>query len=386
MIGRFPLTTADAPGGDDPLLGIAAGLDLVLLSADEVLVQFGARSTPSELLRDADLTGVLGRVIGRLQEGPASRGALLAHLAPPEREEAAALIDDLLARGYVSDVRRSPVEQYLGYTYTGDTALADRRVGVLGVGPIGARLALGLLQHGIGRLHLLDDRPADRIWRSLLPIPASEPDQPPDARVDALWRDRLCAAGYGEVEALAGGRDVAGVETAVAAAELVVVASEQPDLRFAHLVNRVCLRERTPWLLATIDGNRGVIGPLFLPPHTACYNDFRTLADAATPSPEMAARHRRQVLRRGAGSFFPGLPAYADLTASYAALAVVQYLLRGGCFALGRALTIDFDRMLIDVEDVLKLPRCPVCGRENAAAQPPFSGEVATRWATMAPP
>jgi len=32
--------------------------------------------------------------------------------------------------------------------------------------------------------------------------------------------------------------------------------------------------------------------------------------------------------------------------------------------------TVEFERMIIDVEDVLKLPRCPGCGLQRTAYQP----------------
>jgi bacteriocin biosynthesis cyclodehydratase domain-containing protein len=188
------------------------------------------------------------------------------------------------------------------------------------------------------------------------------------------------------VESLDAQLDAAGVETAVARSDVTVLALEQPDLRLAHLVNRFCIRNRKPWLLTTIDGNFGLVGPLFLPVHTACYNDYRTLADAATSnpgSPGMTRKYHQYILKRGAASFFPGLPAYAEIVAGYASLAILHFLLRNSCFALGRVLTINFDRMLIDVEDVLKLPRCPVCGGERSASQPPFSAEIVTRSSTI---
>jgi len=187
------------------------------------------------------------------------------------------------------------------------------------------------------------------------------------------------------VESIDAQLDAAGVETAVARSDVTVLALEQPDLRLAHLVNRFCIRNRKPWLLAIIDGNFGRVGPLFIPVHTACYNDYRTL-DAATTNPanpEMARKYRQHILKRGAVSFFPGLPAYAEIVAGYSSLALVHFLLRNSSFALGRVLTIDFDRMLIDVEDVLKLPRCPVCGGERSAYQPPFSAEIVTRSSTI---
>lgn len=359
----------------DTILEIAEGLDLVLISNDEVLVQFGTRSYPSELLRDTDLKGILGKIVGRLLQGPAKVIELLSDLRKEDLAEAHTLIDDLLQRGILTDIHRSPVEQYLRYTFSDESTLADRNISLIGVGPMGARLAHSLLQHGIGRISLLDDRRADHLWYTFLPL-GPEDICDTSTRTDVALRDRLLAAGYINVESLDVQLDTAGVETAIARSDFIVVAFEQPHLRLAHLVNRYCIRERKPWMLVTIDGNFGLIGPLFLPIHTACYNDYRVLTHAAIPSPQMAHKYRQHILRRSMSLFFPGLPAYAEIVAGYASLAIVHFLLRDTSFALGRVLMIDFDRMLIDVEDVLKLPRCPVCSTGKSAYQPPFSADI----------
>jgi bacteriocin biosynthesis cyclodehydratase domain-containing protein len=368
----------------NPLLGIAEGLDVILISGNEILVQFGTRSYPSELLRDNDLTGILGRVIGPLLQTPRNVSDMLSELEAKDQAEARVLIDDLMKRGILTDIRKGPVQQYLDYTFTDRSELTECSVSLLGTGPIGVRLAHSLLQHGIGELTLLDDRKADDLWYKFLPL------GPKDDRSDGIpthmvLRNQLIARGYTGVGSLDTQLDPAGIETAVARSNFVVLALEQPNLRLAHLVNRFCIRDRKPWLLVSIDGNFGHVGPLFLPVHTACYNDYTTLRHAANPSPEMARRYRQHVLQREVTSFFPGLPSYAEIVAGFASLATVHFLLRESSFALGRVLTIDFDGMLIDVEDVLRLPRCPVCGREKSAYQPPFSGEIVTRSSTMNP-
>jgi bacteriocin biosynthesis cyclodehydratase domain-containing protein len=358
------------------IVGIAEGLDVVRISANEVLVQFGSRSYPSELLRDTDLTGVLGEVFARLEEGPISIEELVAGYGAEDRVSSLALIDDLLERGILSDADASPVEQYLRYTFTGTTALAERTVSVIGAGPIGARVAQGLLQHGVGRLTLLDDRTADELWYRMQPLEMAGALSRGPANV--VLKDRLRAAGHVGVEALDEPLDTTGVETAVARSDFSVLALEQPDLHLAHLVNRFCIRDRRPWLLIVIDGNLGIVGPLFLPVETACYSDYRTLVEAGMRSPEMARKHRQHILRRHRVSFFPGLPSYAEIVAGYGTLAAVHFLVRQTSFLLGRVITIDFDRMVLDVEDVLKLPRCPVCGTDKKAYQPAFSPEIVT--------
>lgn len=347
------------------VLGVAEGLDLVLISDDELLIQFGLRSRPSELIRDEDLSGILGRMIGRILREPATVKELLAQVRPEREDEARVVLNDLVERGILTDPQSNPVEQYLRYTFTGDTPAAAARVAMIGAGPLGIRIAQNLIHHGVTQITILDDRPIDPSWRAFNPLRFCR--EPENTRADLAVCDALGPGARPAETRL----DTAGIEQLVSDADFVVLALEQPDLRTAHLLNRFAIRERRPWLSATVDGNLGLVGPLFLPVETACYNDYRTLAFAGTPNRGMARKYREHLLEhRGPGSFFAGLPSYAEIVAGHASLAAVHFLLRGTCFALGRVMVIDFDRMQIDVEDVFKLPRCPVCGTEKAAYRP----------------
>jgi bacteriocin biosynthesis cyclodehydratase domain-containing protein len=300
---------------------VAAGLDLVLISDNELLIQFGLRSRPSELLRDHDVSGLLGRVIGRVLRGPATVRELLDANASRNEDDVRSLLSDLVDRGILADLRTSPVEQYLRYTFDGEPCFPNANVGVMGTGKLGTRIAQCLTDHGIARVTPLD---------------------------------------------------LEEIEQSVMASDFVILALDQPDLGTCHMVNRYAIRERKPWLHSTIDGNFGMIGPLFVPDETACYNDFRALAFAATPNRVMARKHREYVAARGTHIPFAGPPAHTEITAGHSSLAAVHFLLRGTCFAVGRVMIVDFDRMQIDTEDVLKLPRCPVCGTQKSDYRPSF--------------
>jgi len=363
---------------------VAEGLDLVFISDNELLIQFGTRSRPSELLRDRDLTGILRKTVGRLLRSPQTLEDLLAVLDAEQRPEARKLLEDLFARGVVTDVETTPVEQYLRYTFTGECSLRDRSVTIIGAGPIGARIAQNLLLHGVTRIAFLDDRKTDEIWSSLVPFAHTVVGASPRASSEAL-RDALLAASHPDVQSVSGQLDAEGVEAAVLKSDFSILALEQPNVRLSHFVNRFCIRHRKPWMIAAVDGNFGLVGPLFIPVHTACYNDYQVLADAATASQAMVRKHRQYLDRRPAASFFPGLPAYADIVSSWASLAVVNFLLRNTSFVLGRVTVIDFDSMAIETEDVLKMPRCPVCSREKPAYRPPFGSDLLIERQKMEP-
>jgi len=362
--------------GQPGALTVAEGLEVVILNENEVLVQRGTRSTPSELLRDSELRGFLGPVMARLSEAPRTVDELAAGVPPEDVGEVRELLGGLRESGFVVPAGTELLDGYLSYAFEGARPLADRSVALLGAGPLGARIAAGLLQHGVGRVTLLDDRPADAVWRRFVPFAGTgDPDGRPAC---ALLAERLQALGHGPARVQAGAptTDTAALERAIGEADLAVVAFERPQLRLTQRVNRVCVRDERPWLLAGIDGNVALAGPLFVPPHTACYNCFRTLADASAPNAEMAERYRRHLAAGRSASFFPGLPAHADLAAGYATLAAAHYLARGTAFLVGRALFLDFGDMSMDLEDVLVLPRCPVCARTRPAYEPAFAPRV----------
>ena len=134
------------------LVSIAEGLDVILIDDNEALVQFGTRSRPSELIRDSDLKCILGKIIRPLLNDSKKLGALLSGLHEEERAEARKLIADLIESGILTDSTYSPIQQYLNYTFSGDSELA---------GPVlRARR---------------DPRRAGAVYRAVLIVPASYP-------------------------------------------------------------------------------------------------------------------------------------------------------------------------------------------------------------------
>lgn len=353
----------------DTVLCPAEGLSFVLVSENELLVQFGTRSRPSELFRDGDVTGVIGKVFGELLRGPSPVGRLVGSVAESQRADASKLLELLVGQGLVSDVAHDPVQQYLHYTFEGDCAVSGRRVAIVGAGPIGALLAHNLLELGVSGMSLTDSRLTDRQWHRSIPSAASRAREGEPAQ--AVLADSLRQAGYPNAQWLPWA-DGAAVEQAAAECDLLILAVEQPDIHLAHAINRACVRARRPWLMVMIDGNLGLVGPQFQPPDTACYNDFQALARAAAPGGGMARTHRRHLLDNRPTAFLTGLPGYAQIMAGHASVAAAHFLVRGTSHLLGRVMVVDFDGMRIDVEDVLKLPRCPVCAERRAPYRPPF--------------
>src|SRR5262245_49451032 len=90
----------------DTVLCPSEGLDFVLVSDNELLVQFGTRSRPSELFRDNDLSGMIGSIVSELLVGPAPVGRLLACVGEGERADALKWLESLVEQGLISDIAR----------------------------------------------------------------------------------------------------------------------------------------------------------------------------------------------------------------------------------------------------------------------------------------
>src|SRR5690606_10228285 len=223
--------------------------------------------------------------------GSSTATALLRAVAPEHRTDAREALQRMMEAGVVVRAGADPLAAYLGYA-CGGRALADQSAALVGAGPLGARIAISLTQHGIGTLTLVDPRRPDDISTRFTPLPsgASAAGTAAEALGAALASSRrettvrIGGCGFEDVDVL---REI------VSGHDIVIVAFERPQLHLTHLINRLCLVEQKPWLLARIDGAVGSAGPLFVPPDTACYNCYQALLDTSVPSAAMAQHYRR---------------------------------------------------------------------------------------------
>jgi bacteriocin biosynthesis cyclodehydratase domain-containing protein len=365
---------------DDLRLQVSDGLDMILLSPDEVLIQFGVRSEPSEVIRDPGSSGAIGHVVTRLARGPASGKDLVSGLPRDCRQFARQVIELLTTKGYLAVEGTSPTEQYLRYSESRTTSLSEHHVAVIGCGPVGCRVALALLESGVGKITMVDDRRPDRHWTRMFRAAFPSADAlPTDRPVSEIFSSALPADRSSRVRFVPGLFETDVLRRSTADADLVVLALECPSLTLSHRLNRICLERELPWISLTLDGNFGVVGPIFVPPRTACFNCFTALSQAPAGNREMTQKYRRYQESKKAGSFFVGLPSYADILAGHGGHAILRFLLSGSGYLVGRAFVVSFDQLALDLEDIMRLPRCPACGVFDAGHRAAFPAEVVAK-------
>lgn len=157
--------------------------------------------------------------------------------------------------------------------------------------------------------------------------------------------------------------DGADVDATVAESEYVVLALDAERPRLAARVNAVAHEASTPWTLVQRRGFDGLVGPTVFPGETSCYEclERRIAANLSDTKEYVAYRNQFADDESFAGV---GLPAYGRMLAGYATIDVLHLLAYGQAFTAGRTITVNFLDLSTEVNDVLKLPRCSVCGAD----------------------
>jgi bacteriocin biosynthesis cyclodehydratase domain-containing protein len=220
--------------------------------------------------------------------------------------------------------------------------LADASVDILQSGPLGLAVARHLARAGVGRLTLIDDDPA-RL-------------------------DEHVAASRDAVDGVVEGRRL--VRSAIdelvrgSSSGLLIAALESFDPQLLEAVNDAALAARRPWLLVQQRGAaEGLVGPLFVPGHTACYMcmEGRLRANTALVAEYDALREYLR-LQCASGRPWGGLAPHGEILAGIAAAEVVKHITGFAPPRLaGRFCSVNWFTWSTELHDVLRVPRCPFC-------------------------
>src|SRR4029077_20160754 len=138
--------------------------------------------------------------------------------------------------------------------------------------------------------------------------------------------------------------------------------TDWPTAELDHF-NAWSIRRRQSWLLAGAWNRRVLVGPIFLPGHTACHACYRRRLDSHRQ--HRAAYEAFDQWQRGQTlppDETPVLPAIVELAAAWTSLEVVSHVLEvRPCRIRGRVLVYFPDEARLDVEAVLRIPWCPAC-------------------------
>jgi len=247
--------------------------------------------------------------------------------------------------------------------------LASAEVAILGLGGAGATTALGLAAAGVGRIVCVDAEPLAP--PDLYFSPFFSADLLGRKRADAFRAHVSQSAPQVEVAPLT---DTVGSEEelwqAIEKAHFVISCLDAGMVNLAYKLNRLCLRQRKPWLCVTMEGAEVSVGPVFSPPDGPCFMCCRMRAIACAANPEAGFLVERHLDRAKAdrSSSRESLVFGAGIAANIAGLETVKLLTGAADLTLvGRMLTVGLQDLRVQKHTVLKKPSCPACSASGAA-------------------
>ncbi|MEJ3748452.1 TOMM precursor leader peptide-binding protein [Actinomycetes bacterium KLBMP 9797] len=322
-----------------------------------MLVKHSSRSAFSEIVHDESGRRLLGDLLGHLRT-PLSRDDLFAAVAATSAgracgDELGALLDGVLTylvdRAIVVDAATDPTTAYLDLLGDGGQRRLDR-VGVVGAGPLGRRIAAALAALNPSAMRILDGRAVTSVdARRLATTGAGD------------TAARVLAAELGVDTAPGDLTDPAALRGLFADSDLVVLALDEFSPALLHTANEVAVEAVTTWFSVFTDGSEGVVGPLYVPGETCCYQEYAIQQESAMLLKGDFLLYKEARDAAGITGFGATLPCHLDLVAGLAATAVLQHLLRGRSVLAGRAVHVEFESLTLDYHNVMRLPRCVAC-------------------------
>jgi len=340
-------------------------LRVVRISKNEVMVKHGSRSPFTKTWSDRARTGMVGRILQHYDSGPTCLDVLIeaGSLAEEERTEASSFVEDLIDEGVLIRPEQDVINAYLGAIHGIESDLTNKRVGLLGSGQLGSRIARQLVQMGLNKLFILDDSVVTNVATTSRFVDLPVAGMKEGASMAAILAEQLKPhdleiLSYQSPESISD----EDIEQLFEESDFVIAAFDELLTARLHVVNRVALEAEKPWASIYVDGSEGVVGPIYVPGDTACYNEFEQQAFAVSGFlKKEVLTYYDHLAGKTAASVGVSLPPFIDIVSGQLTSGVLAYLASGRSFLVGRAIRNDFERMAVDYEDIHRIPRCPAC-------------------------
>lgn len=339
-------------------------LRVIKVTENEILVKHSARSFFSKNWTDKGRTGLLGRVINHMNSQTNLQDLREKEIVKyEEQEDALQLIEQLIEEKILVEADHDLVDVYYRVIQDAETPLADKRIGVIGCGQSGSRIARQLVQSGIKHLLLADDakiKNINTVHRFLGIEPRYIQEQAPiaDCLAESFQHyDLKCISTITEDSF-----SKENIAKVFEECDFVVAALDEYMQSILHSVNEQALEADKPWAMTIFDGSEGVAGPIFVPGETGCFNEFdiQGIAAAGTLKRDVITYYDA-VSAMGQPDLGIAPPPYVDVVSGQFTAGLLTYLTTGRSYLVSRAIRTDFERMSVDYEDIKRIPRCPAC-------------------------
>ncbi len=338
-------------------------LRVIFTSDDEVLIKHSARSPYSRIIRDEGRTKLLGKVIRGIK-GSLNKDDFIAQLGNGQSaEDAGDLVDYLLEEKVLVPAERDTVVTYMDTIWGGKRSLQDVTIGIIGVGYLGSRIANEMTKFGVGKIIGCDDRQIQNPQVESKYFRLNGTTLKTGLSYTNFLAEEMRSHDYDNFE----GRDISlldkqELKSVFDQSDFVVAALEVFSSKTLHCLNEVALEANKPWISVTMDGSEAYLGPIYIPNVTCCYSEVEIQYTASSIGvKEEYLTYRETLDYYHLNDMHLVLPPFLETAASMSVLGCIQYLLNGESHLVGRCIRYDFERLSVDYEEIMKLPRCPAC-------------------------
>lgn len=312
----------------------------VQVDEDTIHIRAGPWSGPIVTIRDVDEDSEVTKLI-ELLDGQTHIEDLFDSFEPDQQGEIAKILEGLYQKDILHDRDehaddKSWPHMSLKYTFSDRNRdrLESKEPLVIDCSGLGKQVAEDLLEMGVGGIRYLEPRDTDIDTRLL----------ESDDRFVKLDTD---------------------VETAISEANFAVYTADEAHPSLLDDVNRAAHEHDTPWLPAQIQGFDALIGPAIYPGKTACYECFKDRKQSNMKKLSGYRAYEKSMEDEDLSTLT--LPAVERMVAGYVTLDLTHLLGYGTGYTSGRVFNINTLEMEIETNDVLRIPRCDVCGTSKGA-------------------
>lgn len=155
------------------------------------------------------------------------------------------------------------------------------------------------------------------------------------------------------------------LDALVSTADYVVYADDSPGMEIARRVNRAAVESETPLTVGQLLGIEAILGPTVVPGQSPClecllgrWQGYQS--DDTSYQEYITSSHTSRDVH---------LPAHSRMLSGLLSKEATTQLLSGHGYVVGRTLDVDLRSMEFETNELLKMPRCSVCGVKHEDKQ-----------------
>ena len=368
---------------DDMLMkkfGIKKYYTIIILNPDEVQIRLGTWGGAIVTLFDDKRTGKLVKFISLLdyehsvkqiisilgEDWVEDMNKIITHLSQLGIIEATSTENKKVALSKDEMGKYKSILSYFNLiTYEPEVyikALQEAKIAIIGNGIIGSTIALQLAKIGVGHISLVDER---KITEHDAQLSTHFLTNMVGLKRAEIIKQKVVEVNS-EIKCDVFGNNISRdkLEIIMKDKNLTILAEDAPSIKLSEIINDIALKNGNIWSIITMDGVDGVVGPTFIPHQTPCFKclEIRKIPNVPHYSQYLSyydASLKDSILHKGE---FIGLPSYADILAGFFVIDVPHIITKQKGHTIGKLLTINISSMEIEVNTVIKYPRCPKCG------------------------